>query len=139
MALSAFPDKTRAPTDDALRTTLGKAYRPWVALLDLVARRIGPLTDAWGFTSAKTGWGLRVRRGERVILYMTPQQNQFLVSLVLGEKAVAAARAAKLSATVMKIVDRSPRYPEGRGVRIEVTGSRQLTTLARLAEIKCES
>ncbi len=50
-----------------------------------------------GFTAASTGWGLRVRYKERVILYMTPQQNQFLVSIVLGEKAVAAA------ATLMRI------------------------------------
>ena len=136
MSLSAFDDKTRPPTDDQLRSVLGKAYDPWVRLLALVAERIEPATEVWKFG---TGWSLRVLHKDRVILYMTPQPSQFLVSFALGEKAVAAARAARLSASVLKAIDDAPRYAEGRGVRIPVRGSSQLTTLARLAQIKHEN
>jgi len=136
---SAFSEKTHPATDDALRLVLGEAYAPWVKLLALVADRIGPVTHVWGFTSASTGWGLRVRHKERVILYMTPQQNQFLVSFVLGEKAVAAARAAKLSASVRKAIEGAPRYAEGRGVRLEIRSTRQLASLATVARIKWQS
>src|SRR5512146_1445283 len=113
MSLSAFDDKTRPPTDDQLRSVLGKAYDPWVRLLALVAERIEPATEVWKFG---TGWSLRVLHKDRVILYMTPQPSQFLVSFALGEKAVAAARAARLSASVLKAIDDAPRYAEGRGV-----------------------
>src|SRR5512132_1707054 len=109
MALSAFSDKSHAPTRDELRSVLGAALDPWNTLLALVAERIGPLSEVWGFTSASTGWGLRVHHRERVILYMTPQQSQYLVSFVLGEKAVAAAHAARLSASVRKAIDDAPR------------------------------
>jgi hypothetical protein len=136
MSLSAFTDKTRMPTDDDLRPVLGRAYASWTTLLDLVAERIDPINELWGYTSASTGWGLRVRHRERVILYMTPQENQFLVSFALGEKAVAAAHAAKLPAALLKAIDGAPRYAEGRGVRLEIKGSRQLASLAKLAEIK---
>jgi len=54
-----------------------------------------------------------------------------------GELAVA--RAAKLSAAVLSVIDDAPRYAEGRGVRIPVRSSRDLTTLARLALIKHEN
>jgi hypothetical protein len=138
MALSAFDDKTRSPTIDDLRLVLGRAYAPWVKLLALVAERIDPVAEVWKFTSASTGWGLRVLQKERVILYMTPQSNQFLVSLALGEKAVAAVRAAKLSAGVLKAIEDAPRYAEGRGVRIAVRRRAQLATIARLAQIKCQ-
>ena len=133
MALSAFDEKTRHPTTNQLRTVLGRAYRPWIQLLALIGERIDPAAAVWRFG---TGWSLRVLHKDRVIVYLIPQQNQFLASFALGEKAVAAAHAAKLSAAVLRVIDNAPRYAEGRGVRIPVRGSRQLTTLARLAQIK---
>ena len=133
MALSAFDEKARQPTNDQLRTVLRRAYRPWIELLALLGERIDPATAVWKFS---TGWSLRVLHKDRVIVYLTPQKNQFLASFALGEKAVAAARAAKLSAAVLSAIDDAPRYAEGRGVRIPVRGSRQVTTLARLAQIK---
>jgi hypothetical protein len=139
MSLSAFIEKTHPPSDDDLRAVLGKAYAPWRKLIALVSARIDPLTEVWGFTSASNGWGLRLRHKERVILYMAPQQGQFLVSLALGEKAVAAARDARLSATVLKAIEEAPRYAEGRGFRVAVTNGRQIAALASLAQIKWRS
>ena len=139
MALSALDQKSRSPTDDALRAVLGKAYPAWTKLLARVVGRVGPVAEEWQFTSASTGWGLRVVRNGRVIVYVTPQRSQFLVSFVIGEKAAAAARAARLSASVLKAIEDAPRYAEGRGVRIVVRGDGPVATLARLAQIKCES
>ena len=119
-----------------MRTVLGRAYGPWIKLLALIGERIDPATEVWKHGS---GWSLRVLHKGRVIVYLTPQRHHFLASFALGEKAVAAARAAKLSAAVLRIIDRAPRYAEGRGVRVPVRGSRQVTTLARLAQIKCEN
>jgi hypothetical protein len=139
VTLSAFHDKTRPPTDDDLRSVLGTRYAAWTSLLALIAERIGPTTEVWKFTSVSTGWGLRILKKDRVIVYMAPQPNQFLVSFALGEKAVAVARAAKLHSSIMDAIEAAPRYAEGRGVRIAVRDSRQLASLARLAQIKCES
>ena len=136
MGLSAFDDRTKAPTDDQLRSVLGGAYAPWVTLLTLIADRIELIRPVWKFSA---GWSLRVIHKKRVIVYMTPQHDQFLVSMALGERAVAAAHAAKLAKSVLKVIDGAPRYAEGRGVRIPVRGSRQLTALARLAQIKREN
>ena len=139
MSLSAFKEKSRPPSDDDLQAVLGNAYAPWCRLIELVGARIDPITEVWGFTSASTGWGLRLRHKERVILYMTPQPGQFLVSFSLGEKAVAAARAARLSATILKAIAEAPKYAEGRGVRLAVTNGRQIAALASLAEIKWQN
>jgi len=136
MTLSAFDDKAQEPTPDQLRTVLGKAYRPWIELLGLIDDRIDPTATVCKFS---TGWSLRVLHKDRVIVYLIPQENQFLASFALGERAVAAARAARLSASVLRLIEGAPRYAEGRGVRIPVRGSRQLATLARLAQIKREN
>jgi len=136
VTLSVFGDKTHQPTDKDLRSVLGKAYTAWVRLIELVSDRIPPISQVWGFTSASTGWGLRLKRRDRVILYMTPREGHFLVSFALGEKAVAAAPAHKLPTAVLNTIESAPKYAEGRGVRLEVRHVREVAPLATLAEIK---
>ena len=136
MALSAFGKNDRPPGESDLRATLGKAHPAWDGLRALVAERLGPITELWAFTSATTGWGLRLRHKDRVILYMTPQQNRFLVSFVLGEQAVAVAQDARLPAWVLSAITEAPRYAEGRGVRVTVTSRRQISSLVALAQVK---
>lgn len=139
MALSAFSDKSHQPTDKELRSTLAGSYAAWSALRSDVSSRIAGLTELWAFTSKSTGWGLRLRHKERVILYMTPCQGHFLVSLALGEKAVRQAHAAKLAKDVLAAIESAPRYAEGRGFRVSVTRVRQVAPLAALALIKHEN
>lgn len=136
MALSAMTDRSRPPGPDDLRRVLGKAHVHWARLLERVEEQIGPVSEVWKFTSAGTGWGLRVVSGERVILYMTPQEGQFLVSFALGERAVTAARAARLAAGVSQAIEQAPRYVEGRGVRVVVRDGKHLSALARVARAK---
>ncbi|MFI5120960.1 MAG: DUF3788 family protein [Thermoanaerobaculia bacterium] len=138
MALSAFADKAHRPTDDDLRSVLDRAHEAWARLIELVTARIDQILPVWGFTSDVTGWGLRLKRKGRVILYMTPRKGHFLVSFALGEKAVADARGRKLPASLLKAIDAAPRYPEGRGVRLEVRQTREVSALATLARIKSD-
>jgi len=138
MALSAFADQAHQPTDRDPRSILGKSYVAWIRLIELVSDRISPVSQVWGFTSASSGWGLRLKRNDRVILYMTLREDHFLVSFALGEKAVAAARTRKLPTAVLKAIESAPKYAEGRGVRLEVRQAREVSALATLAEIKNE-
>ena len=138
VALSAFTDRVHQPTDDDLRFVLGKSHEAWARLIELVAARVDQILPVWGFTSEVTGWGLRLKRKGRVILYMTPCRGHFLVSFALGEKAVDAARARKLPASLLKAIDGAPKYSEGRGVRLEVRQTREVSALAALAKIKSD-
>ena len=131
-----FGEKSAPPTDARLRTVLGRAYPSWEALIARVREHISPVAEVWAYTSASTGWGLRLRHKDRVILYMTPQQTQFLVSFALGEKAVAAAQATRLPRAIRDAIAAAPRYAEGRGVRMVVTSARQIPGLMTLVEIK---
>jgi len=139
MALSAFADKSHPPTEEALGDVLGGACAAWTALQEAVSAHVPGITQAWGFTSRGTGWGLRLSHKERVIVYMTPCAGHFLVSLVLGEKAVAQARAAGLSDEVLQALDRAPHFAEGRAFRIAVDRVGQVASLALLALAKHEN
>jgi hypothetical protein len=136
MALSPFADRSRPPREADLAGVLGAAAKPWRDLRAAVMQACAPIEPEWRFTSASTGWGLRLKHGKRVLLYMTPGEGCFLASFALGEKAVEAARAAKLPARVLAVVDAAPRYAEGRGVRFEVRSGALVGAIARLVAIK---
>lgn len=139
MALSVLDDRSHEPTEQDLRRVLGEAYEPWSRLIAAVGERIAPLAPLWAYTGASAGWGLRLVHRKRVILYMTPQSGQFLVSFALGEKAVAAAKGRRLPAALLKSIDAAPRYAEGRGLRLEVSRNSQVPPLAALAQVKREN
>jgi hypothetical protein len=139
VSLSAFGEKEHPPTDPELQRVLGRAYVAWIELPALLEARLGPVTHVWGYAGRPYGWSTRVLHKKRVILYMTPQSKQFLVGFALGEKAVDAVRAARFPANVLQAIEAAPRYAEGRGVRFEITGRRQLAPLVRLAGIKNEN
>lgn len=136
MVLDALGDKHHPPTEADLRAVLGSAYDAWARLIELVSRRVPPIEEVWAFTSAAAGWSLRLRRKDRIVLYMKPDSGRFLVSFALGEKAVAAAHTEKLPKRILAAIDSAPRYAEGRGVRIEVKTIRDVASLAALAQIK---
>jgi hypothetical protein len=134
--LSVFDDKSRPPQDDELAAMLGSTFAIWNELKKRIASRFAPLSIEWGFTSQKTGWGVRLKRDKRTILYMTPCQGYFMASFALGEKAVRAAHESDLPASVLKAIDSAKKYAEGRGVRLEVRSVEDVRNVERLAVIK---
>jgi hypothetical protein len=136
MALSIFDDKSRPPKDAELATALKDSFLFWNELKTLIELRFKPLSIEWGFTSKTTGWGMRLKKKDRTILYMTPREGHFLASFALGEKAVNAAHEDDLPDSVLKIIDNAKRYAEGRGVRLEVRNGRDVRNVEKLATIK---
>jgi hypothetical protein len=132
MSPNAFIGRTKAPTDAELSAELGAARVLWDELLAELALP----TQEWNSYSPKAGWSMKVKLGKRTILYLSPCHNSFRVAFVLGAKAVEAARRSKLPKAVMKIIDDAPRYPEGTGVRLEITGPKDLAAVRKLAEVK---
>ena len=136
MALSVFDDKARQPTDAELARALKGSFVFWNELKKRIASTFTPLTFEWGFTSKTTGWGLRLKHKERIILYMTPCEGHFLASFALGEKAVQAAHEANLPSSIVKILDSARKYAEGRGVRLKVKSARDVRNIEKLAVVK---
>lgn len=131
MSLSAFPDRASPPGEGDLSAALGPAHAPWTEL----ERRFPDLRGEWGYTGASTGWGYRLKDGDRVIVYMTPQRGAFLASFALGERAVELARPG-LPAAVLDVVESARKYVEGRAVRLPVTSVEDLPAVVTLVGAK---
>src|ERR1043165_6271393 len=126
---NAFIGKAAAPSDAELAAELGTAKALWDRIRDGLQ-----LPGEWHSYSKKAGWSMRLKRGERNIAYLIPGHGEFDVSMVFGDRAVAAARDRGLAA----IFDGAKRYAEGTAVRFPMKGTRDFTTLKKLVEVKLE-
>ncbi len=136
MALSAFDDESRPPEDADLARALKSSFAFWKDLKKRIASRFTPLSFEWGFTSKTTGWGMRLKHKERIILYMTPCEGYFLASFALGEKAIKAAYDSDLPTSILKVIEGAKKYAEGTGVRLEVRTAKDVRNVETLALIK---
>ena len=136
MALSAFDDKSRQPTDDDLAEVLETALPLWNDLIARIRAQFRTTSAVWAFSSKSTGWGLRLVYKDRIILYMAPCRGFFLVSFVLGERAVREAHQSDLPAHMLSAIDRAKRYAEGTGVRFEIRAPADIQAMQTLAGLK---
>ena len=136
---NAFVGRTKAPSDADLAAALGAVKPLWDEIVADMARDLGLTGSEWKSYGAKHGWALQLRRGKRNIVHLAPCEGSIRVLFILGDRAVAAARAARLGAAGAKLLDEAPRYPEGTGIRLEVSRPRQIPLVRKLARIKLDN
>jgi hypothetical protein len=135
---NAFIGRNTPPSETELAYCLGPSLPVWNDLLAWLESQ-GIACGEWKSVSPKYGWGLRPALGKRTILYLGPCQGCFRVSLVLGDKAIAAARVSDLPKSFLKEIASAKRYAEGTGVRLFVHDATDITTVRTLVGIKLAS
>ena len=135
---NAFIGRKTPPSAKDLAATLGDSREAWKALTTWLAGK-GISCKEWHSISPKYGWALRPKLKSRNILYMGPCASCFRVSLVLGDRAVAAARASDLPKTLLKEIAGARRYAEGTGIRLLIKTAEDLAPVRTLVEIKLQN
>jgi hypothetical protein len=135
MPTNAFIGKRSKPTGAELSTVLGRSMNNWNNLLAELADKEGIHEQEWSSYSPKAGWSLKVKKGSRTILYLSPCKDMFRASLALGDKAAKAAIKAG-PARLVKLIQQAPKYAEGTGVRIEVKSAGDIPLVIALAHCK---
>lgn len=135
MALSTFEEKSTQPTAEMLAEALGDRYADWQNIISFVLKQHKDSQEVWNFGKS-FGWSLRIKDTKRVLVYMTPGDRKFLVSLVFGKKATEEALGSDISSQLISIIDSAKVYAEGRGFRIEVAGPEYITDILKLIAIK---
>lgn len=72
----------------------------------------------WKFYSLKVGWSMRVTYGKRTVFWLSPRACCFEVLLILGAKAMAAARQGRMPQRAVKALGEARKYPERTGLRL---------------------
>jgi len=135
---NAFIGRNTQPSAKDLAATLGDSQEAWKELTVWLTGK-GISCKEWHSISPKYGWALRPKLKSRNILYMSPCASCFRVSLVLGDRAVAATRTSDLPKAVLKEIAEARHYAEGTGVRLLVKKGEDLAPVRTLVEIKLQN
>jgi hypothetical protein len=134
--LNAFIGKKEQPSDAELTTALGPAKEAWQQLLSELAHESGITTTEWKSYSIKWGWSLRVKRGKRTIIWLSPFDDCFEVTFIFGAKAMTVLGQSKLPKRILTLLSEAKRYPEGTALRLQVRKPQQISVLKKLVAIK---
>lgn len=138
LAPNAFIGKKEQPTDADLAAALGAAKPLWDKVVTSLIADCPQLEPEWKSYSPKLGWGFRLQQKKRNIVHFGPCAGSFRVAIIYGDKAFRSVRQAGLPKRIREIVATAPKYPEGIGVRIEVT-PKDVPAIRKLAKIKLEN
>ncbi len=112
---NAFIGRTTKPRDVDVAAALGGAKPLWDQVVAELEREHG-LKPEWNSFSPKYGWSLRMKRKDRNIVYLGAYSGGFAAMLILGGKALQAARKNLPSGVFAD----AKKYPEGTAVRVEM-------------------
>ena len=134
-----FVDHPHPPEPADIRQVLGRSVAAWDALWTSISEHFGQVTENWAIPAKKYGWSLRLKQKKRTILHLGPRSKHFIVTIILGEKAVAAIRESELSSEVIAMVENATRFTEGRVVRFEIRSKKETEVVEELAKIKVDN
>jgi Protein of unknown function (DUF3788) len=138
-ATNAFIGRPTQPSDAQLAAALGPSKRLWDQLIGNLTSEFSLDEQEWNSYSSKAGWSLRLKRKKRNILHMAPLQGSFQIALILGDKAIQAARRCGLPKPILKMIAEAKRYPEGTAIRMQVRNEKDLAVIRSLAAIKVQN
>jgi hypothetical protein len=133
---NAFIGRLTKPPAAELATVLGPTFTLWVELVDSITEELGITEQEWNSLKPKYGWALILKVKKRRIVYLGPCAGYFRVSMILGDKAMAAAHATRLPKSIVKLMNEATRYSEGTGLYFTIKGRKDLPAIRKLAQIK---
>ena len=135
--VNAFRGKATQPGETELSAALGRSAKLWNEFIQWMAEEEGVVGKEWkGICVHKYGWSLRLKQKSSNIVYLGPGEGCFMVSFVLSDKALQAAKEAHLRKVVAEALSAAPRYPEGNGLRLVVQRAADLPAIRKIALIK---
>lgn len=136
MAASIFNDKFSEPSTQMLSDVIDEAEEYFEAIKTFISHNYGNLTTVWKFYGIKAGWILKLLSKKRNVLFIVPGKKFFEVVFTLGDRAVEEALVAQLPDGIKKNLKETPKYAEGRSIRMEVRSRNDLENIIKLIGIK---
>jgi len=135
---SCFSDKERQPTNSDLKKALGQKYSLWTLIRKYLNNK--DATDVeWKYYGKKNGWMAKNVVKKRNIFFLIPLEGGFRLSFTFGDKAVKVINKSDLPKSIVKLINESRKYAEGRVLQLEVKSTSDCPSAEKLIDIKCEN
>jgi len=136
---SIFLEKSIKPNNEMLSDALGRSYKYWEEIKNILEDQYGKLTEEWKYYSASSGWTLKLLLKKRNLFFFSPCEKYFRLAFIFGDKAVNEVAHSDLSEKIIEELKTAKRYAEGRGLRIEVKKKADIINIIKLVAIKVRS
>jgi hypothetical protein len=136
---NAFNDKSVVPDERTLLSTLGDMGEIWLELRRYVQSNYGPAIEEWKYYGSKSGWTMKLLSPGKNLFFFTALKGGFRLSFVFGDRAVEAILRSDLPKNIIDEVANAKKYPEGKGLRVEVKDRRAAAAVRELIRIKAEN
>ena len=108
----------------------------WAGIIQSAETIYSPLTKLWKPSKAEFGRMCLLQQKKRTLLYLTPDRDKVWIAIILGERAYQLALSSSLPDGIKKLFREAKPYAEGRGIRFPISSQGDLSTVAKLLEIK---
>ncbi len=136
MDTSIFMDIKKEPQTADLKTPLAKTFLLWMEIRDFVFENYPSAIEEWHVSVKKYGWGFRIKDKKRAIIYLSPRNGFFRVTIVFGQKANDEILSTDISEQIKTELLSSKVYMEGRVIRLEVQNDTLIKDIKKLILIK---
>jgi len=124
------------PNEAELKAMLGSAFTLWSGLVGAAEEACAPINQVWKPSKSAFGRICLLQYRKRTLLYLTPDQEEVWVAIILGDRAYGLAMASSLPAATKRMLSEARPYAEGRGIRFPVSSMSDIPVVAKLVEIK---
>lgn len=136
MDKSIFSDLNNQPCTEDLKAPLGNSYLNWMEIRDFVFEKYPKAVGEWHVSVKKYGWSFRIKDKKRAIVYLSPRQSYFKLTMVFGQKATDKILETDIKKSIKEELMTSKVYIEGRVLRLDINDSFLINDVKTLIEIK---
>jgi hypothetical protein len=139
MSKSAFIDRRHVPSETEIVTTLSSAHANWNSIVEEI-RKVARTQEDFKFMYGKPyGWGIRFRLKGKLLAALYPNQNYYVVQVVLGPKQLEEADHLQLKPNAREAIQSANPYPEGKWLFIKVESGKDVEDVKELLKLKMKS
>ena len=136
MATSIFDNKEIVPNDEDLEDVLKGSLDTYNKLISFLEKEYGALTKEWKFYSKKAGWTLRITGEKRNLIFFSPNDDYFLVTVNMSVKVSKIVLDLDISDTTKKLIKEAKPYAEGLSILIEVKKEEDLEDIKTILNVR---
>ena len=136
MATSIFDNKEIVPNDEDLEDILKSSLDVYNKLISFLKNEYGLLTTEWKFYSKKAGWTLRISNKKRNLVFFSPNEDYFLVTVNMGVKVSKIALDSDISDNTKDLIRQAKVYAEGISILIEVRNDKDLEDIKTILNVR---
>ncbi len=112
MSTKPFADQKKQPTGTDLRETIGQPFLLVEEVLAGLQSEFQNISCEWKYTK-NSGWYITYSRGKRRLFYLFPANGDFLLKMVLNDRALEEIRGEAFPKHIHDMIRGAKKYPEG--------------------------